>query len=98
MKTPYGNPHKILGFIFLPNRSINFFFGIFTPDKETLITQGKLYANECKPIEIDVYNGFFKSNTNKIDCHGVLIDIEKSKYDSAIEMYERSKKTNIATK
>lgn len=73
-------------------------FAISMPDKKTLITQGKLYTNECKPIEINVNNGFFKSNTNKINCHGVLINVEKSKYDSAIDMYQRSKENPYSDK
>lgn len=78
--------------------ALGLIFIISIPDKETLITQGELYTNDCKPIEINVNNGFFKSNTNKINCHGVIINIEKSKYDAAIDMYQLSKENPYSEK
>ncbi|HEN4999252.1 TPA: hypothetical protein U6I48_004822 [Klebsiella aerogenes] len=35
----------------------------------------------CQLIEENIDNGFFRANTNKLSCHGVIVHVDTDDYD-----------------
>jgi hypothetical protein len=57
------------------------------------ISEGEYYlTNASKPIEINIDNGFFNSNTNKLNCDGVIVNIPTDEYERLVLIYTESKK------
>lgn len=56
------------------------------------ISEGEYYLTKCKPIEINIDNGFFNSNTNKLNCDGVIVNIPTDEYERLALIYTESKK------
>lgn len=55
------------------------------------ISTGEYYVTKCKPIEINIDNGFFNSHTNKLNCDGVIVNVSKDEYDRSVLIYTESK-------
>jgi len=53
-------------------------------DNKVKLVEAKKIAS-CKLIEENINNGFFQSNTNKLDCDGVIRNIPVSEYDTLME-------------
>ncbi|HDU8496454.1 TPA: hypothetical protein RG419_003136 [Morganella morganii] len=58
--------------------------------KQERIKQGGYYFNQCKLLEVNVDNGFFSSATNKLNCDGTIVNINKSDYDDLVSKYKAS--------
>ena len=54
------------------------------------ITLGKEYLTQCKLIENNIYNGLFSVNTNKIECNGVIDNVNMDDYNTAVSAYKNS--------
>lgn len=61
-------------------------------DKREKISAGDYYTNKCKLIETNISNGFLSSNTNRLDCNGVIENVNVDDYNSAIKTYQASLK------
>lgn len=53
---------------------------------------GFKYSKECKLIETNIDNGLFSANTNKIECNGVIDNVNMDDYNTAISAYQDSLK------
>lgn len=73
-------------------------FTLFLTDTDediASITTGKHYSTECKLLEVNINNGFFSGNTNKLDCGGVITHVSTVDYDASISAYNASTAPNF---
>ena len=60
------------------------------------IKDGKYYTDNCTLIEENINNGFFSSNTNKLQCGKTIKNITTDSYNNAVNAYMNAyKNTNI---
>lgn len=62
------------------------------PDNEALIKDGKYWSTDCTLKETDIPGGVFMSNTNRLDCSGVVVNVGTDRYEQAVSAYNTSKK------
>lgn len=78
-----------------------FAFGLLLVDYEGLnkviqareqeqVKQGGYYLNQCKLLEVNIDNSFFSSATNKLNCDGTIVNIDKYNYDELVSKYKAS--------
>lgn len=51
--------------------------------------KGNYYLTQCKLIEINIDNGFFSDNTNKLMCNGVIENVSTNYYNSAVKSFKK---------
>lgn len=63
------------------------FFVIF-PAMETYEMSGTMRDREdyqryktCQLLEENIDNGYFRANTNKLNCHGVMVNVDTDDYE-----------------
>jgi len=39
---------------------------------------------DCKVLEVNHFNGYFTSNTNKLDCNGTIYNVDAGEYNDAM--------------
>lgn len=61
------------------------------PNNDDLIKDGKYWTTACILKEVNIPGGFLTSNINRLDCFGVIVNVETYKYDRAVSAYEKSK-------
>lgn len=59
-----------------------------TETSEERIAQGEYYLTQCRLTETDIGNGFFSSATNKLNCGGTIVNVNKSDYDKSVREYK----------
>jgi hypothetical protein len=69
----------------------SFIFKASQPSSEDLIKDGKYLTTACTLKEVNIPGGFLTSNINRLDCSGVIVNVETYKYDRAVSAYEKSK-------
>lgn len=43
---------------------------------------------DCKLLEANHYNGFFSNNTNKLECDGVIYNVDTNAYNEAFRNHK----------
>lgn len=61
------------------------------PNNDDLIKDGKYWTTACTLKEVNIPGRFLTSNINRLDCFGVIVNVETYKYDRAVSAYEKSK-------
>lgn len=51
------------------------------------MVKGKYWETECTLLEENVDNGFFSNDTNRLNCGGVIMNVETTDYNKAINVY-----------
>lgn len=57
------------------------------PDSE-LIETGKLYATQCRPLEINIDRGRFRAAHNRLQCGDTIVHVDKNEYKEAIQAWQ----------
>ena len=66
------------------------------PSNDDLINNGKHWFTACTLKEVNIPTGILTSNVNRLDCSGVVVNVETDKYDRAVSAYnEFENKGNI---
>ncbi|HGN0870219.1 hypothetical protein EC835_11422 [Providencia alcalifaciens] len=59
-------------------------------DTEKNVIKGEYYSTQCQLIEINIDNGVFLLNTNKLKCGDVIENVTVDDYQKYIEAYKKS--------
>ena len=61
---------------------------VFSGDIDSYYKEENLKAynqyKDCKVLEVAHYNGFFKEDTNKLDCNGTIYNVSTSYYNDVM--------------
>lgn len=76
-----------LGFAFINYESLS---KVIQAREQEQVKQGGYYLNQCKLLEVNIDNGFFSSATNKLNCDGTIVNIDKYNYDELVSKYKAS--------
>lgn len=68
--------------------SSGFLLNIFNVNEDELAAKGKHWKTECRMIETNIDNGFFSNKTNRLDCNGIINNVDAFDYNSAVSAYE----------
>lgn len=57
------------------------------PSNDDLINNGKHWFTACTLKEVNIPTGILTSNVNRLDCSGVVVNVETGKYNRAVSAY-----------
>jgi len=89
------NFRNVSGILFIFLICYSFFSVLQTYFNENIPSEAEAkYITSCKMVEENIYHGVFSSNTNKLDCNGVIKNISVSDYQLAVEVMSKKIKGN----
>jgi hypothetical protein len=56
-------------------------------ENKQFIIEGEHLKKDCKLIETNIYHGFFSRNTNRLDCGGVIENVNTDEYKETVNYY-----------